>query len=346
MGRALRSWPWLWPCLTALACTPENQRASGSFSAGDGGTGAQTGTDTGGAAVTDGSAGAEWGPADSGSETAAPALCGDGEVQPPEACDGDLGCTDDCQWTELVEAFRVSSIDVLDPPLHSPGSCTNITNLANAALNTALNSDATTDPAAPGFGFLDLAPLMLFYPVRTAHETGHFGVATGRCTAEPIECTLEPDSAASNAVYANLGSGTCLESDPTELAEGAVVPPATAPCMVAPSTSITLDFRPFPLQLQALGIAGQFEGSPPERIVRGLLRGFVLETAACDMENQIAEGYPVVGGATIGQLLAGGPADCGGCTDLDHTDEGPNGERGWWFYAAFEAERVPFDDGM
>ena len=291
-----------------------------------GDTGSSTSDDTASADADDADDDAS-GDQDAGSD-GADAQCGDEQVQADEDCDGDMGCSDTCEWSEATEAFRVTKLDVLDPPLRTPGECGVITNLANLALNTALNNDDTTDPEAPGYGALDLSPVLLFYPVRTEHATGHFGIATGRCTVEPTTCTLEPDSPASNSTYANLVSGTCLQADPTELAEGAIVPESTAPCMVAPSTSITLDFRPFPLQLQALGISGRFDGTPPDRIVNGLLRGFVLESTACDPANEIAPSYPVVGGATIGEMLAGGPIECGGCQELDDSDEGPQRRAG------------------
>lgn len=269
-------------------------------------------------------------------------VCGDEIVDPNEECDGELGCDEGCRFTTEVDAFRVTEIEVFDPPLHTPGACTGITTAANNLINMALNGDMTTNPEAIGFGLLDLSPVLVFYPARVTHPGGHFGVTAGRCTADDITCSPGA-SGITSAQYANLTSGTCFAAAAEELAPGSNVPSVVAPCMVAQSTSANLDFNPFPLQLQSLSVSGQFAGNPPDQIVNGVLRGFLLESSACDPANTIASDYPVVGDRTIGELLAGGTLDCGGCTDRDDRDTGPNGESGWWFYAGFTATRVPFE---
>lgn len=268
--------------------------------------------------------------------------CGDEVIDPVEECDGEVACGEDCRVTTEIDAFRVTEIEVFDPPLHTPGACTGITTAANNLINMALNGDMTTDPRAPGFGLLDLSPVLVFYPLRATHPGGHFGVTAGRCTAAETVCSPGA-SGVTAAQYANLTSGTCFAAAAEELAPGSVVPSVQSPCMVAQSTSANLDFSPFPLQLQSLSVSGQFSGDPTDQIINGVLRGFLLESSACDPANTIAPDYPVVGDRTIGELLAAGTLDCGGCGDRDDRDSGPNGESGWWFYAGFTATRVPFE---
>jgi len=64
------------------------------------------------------------------------------------------------------------------------------------------------------------------------------------------------------------------------------------------------------------------------------LRGFVREIDADQI--LIPPDVPLIGGQPLSALLPGGAGNCAAGDDRDML----NGEPGWWFYFAIEAERV------
>jgi hypothetical protein len=138
----------------------------------------------------------------------------------------------------------------------------------------------------------------------------------------------------------NQATGTCLGPEPgTVRPYNPGVTSATGPCYASAPETLHLDIEGIQLTLTNAQIGGTYVGNPAERMVNGLIRGFISEAEA----NMITlpANLPVVGGAALSSILRGGRGNCASGSDKDM---GPGGVPGWWLYFNFTASAVPWSE--
>jgi hypothetical protein len=105
---------------------------------------------------------------------------------------------------------------------------------------------------------------------------------------------------------------------------------------------VLVDLGNFSVLLRQTRIAGRWRDDSATGIVEGLMTGFVTDAVARRVRILPAE----LGGPLIIDLLSG--SDTHRCDDPNFTandrDVGPDGAGGWWFYWAFDAERVDWSE--
>lgn len=277
------------------------------------------------------------------------------------------------------QAFRVVRLEVIDPHFYfdpfGTGVCHDITNppgLLGSSLN-GLTQQSLEQCDPVGGGSVprcthDFNLLAIFDPLN--RTTGQGG-ALADCTygGDPCEATVGFDDEctrcaggvncsgvltdAAATTYGVAGAGhICLNAYAGTTGPnngGSYTPaivPTDGPCAVSGAVALPLPLGTnfVTLPLQHLQLAGQFVGDPATGLTKGLMRGFVSETAAdATMVN-----FEVLASVPLSALLAGGQNSCapsGGTNnnqdDRDtHPPDNLGGELGWWFYIAFEAEAV------
>jgi hypothetical protein len=243
-----------------------------------------------------------------------------------------------------VDAFRFTSLNVRDPhffvdaPLVGCIDATDSVPLGdsvNEQFNAAIAAD---DPAMPD-GALDLSLMLLFRPLdQTDGAAGDMDFANGTCLvpAEATVCDLREGTEFNPTGFSSAAAGTCLEPDAAHLSSENYNPqPGTTsgPCFHAGPGNVTIQTS-FALELQDAEIAGQYVGDPADEFVQGTLRGF-MPIAVAEATMLPPDLVESTGATTIAQLLPGGTGNCADHSDLDGD--------GWWFYADFTAQRVPWN---
>ncbi len=234
-----------------------------------------------------------------------------------------------------LEAFepavmRVSRLELLDPHVFAEVIiCADVTSTFNDNIDASINTDGNGD------GFLDSSPLLLMQPFAPP-ESGRLAAGEGVCSA-PIsstECGIV--TADRPAPFEARDAATCRGSlTGTTSGYTPPVPTIDGPCFTDRSGDRLQVLGGIALTLLDAVVAGSYTPASPDRIDSGLLRGFVRELDA--EATLIPAGTPVIGGLPLAALLPGGAGNCAAGDDRDTLD----GEPGWWFYLAFEAERAP-----
>lgn len=245
-------------------------------------------------------------------------------------------------------AFRVSDIDLRDPHVfYNFGvGCVDFTDtgILGFSFNGSLQTSVQTD--GNGDGFLDSSTVVEFFPLDTSQSTNLLHGGKARCTAPmaTTTCTavLVPDLAGNGPIQT---SGQCLA--PVAGTTRPYNPAITAPgptCFASVVDDVTLEFGGIPITLRDAQVAATFSGAPIDRLVNGLLRGFLTEADANN--TLIPATYPVIGGQPLSRLLPGGTGNCALHSDKDTHAGAP----GWWFYFNFVADDVqivdPFASGF
>jgi len=239
-----------------------------------------------------------------------------------------------------LEAFepavmRISRLQLLDPHVFAEVVvCVDVTTTFNDNIDASINTDGDGD------GFLDASPLLLMEPFAPP-ESGRLAQGEGVCTV-PIsssECAIaiagapSPFEARDSGVCRGPLAGTTSGYTPP-------VPTIGGPCFTDPIADRNQMLSGVTLSLLDAVSAGTYAPASPDRIDAGLLRGFVREV---DAENTLIPAeIPVLGGQPLASLLPGGAGNCAAGDDRDTLE----GEPGWWFYLAFDAERVPEPGGQ
>jgi hypothetical protein len=238
-----------------------------------------------------------------------------------------------------LTAFRITSLELRDPHLFVRFLlvlCEDATAGFNDEIETRITSDEDQD------GHADLNLLFAFRPLDSESACGAVAAGEARCTMplDTTSCSREPAQGLDLLVFENDSTATCLASLPgtTDHPYDPPVGPTPAPCFV----TVTFDLRwapfPVPIIMEDAQIAATYSGSPPTRLINGLVRGFVSEMQAD--AAILPESFPVIGGQPLSVALPGGRGNCAG---HDDRDLGPDGvTRGWWLYLNFTAEPVPF----
>ncbi len=243
-------------------------------------------------------------------------------------------------------AFRMTDLDLRDPHLYTDiiiFGCIDITdsvpfgNSLNEILEENMNEDGDDD------GYLDLSPLILFDDLDQAGSGGNLQLHFGNCIppAATTMCERDPDQQLQTAVYVNSATGTCAGAfDGTTLPYSPPVTPSTAPCFVTEPQTVTFDILGLHLDLEAAQIAGTYSGEPADRLLNGLILGFMSEAVA--EATIMPDSLPIIGGQPLAQSL---PGHATACAPHDDRDLGADGQTlGWWFYMNFVASEVPYTD--
>lgn len=227
------------------------------------------------------------------------------------------------------ELMRISRLELLDPHVFAGVIiCTDVTSAFNDNIDAGINSDGDGD------GFLDSSPLLLMEPF-SPPQAGRLAAGEGVCSAPVSSTGCSVVTADSPVPFEARDVAVCR--GPLAGTTGGYAPPVPTidgPCFTDRSGDRLQMLGGIALTLLDQVVAGSYTPASPERIDSGLLRGFVREA---DAETAVIPGdVPLIGGLPLAALLPGGAGNCAAGDDRDTF----NGESGWWFYLAFEAERV------
>lgn len=306
-----------------------------------------------------------------------------------------------------ARSYRITKLALRDPqvivdPFQSGTACINLTNtpfLGISVNNLIQDYISECEPVTSGQAEPCIYGFNLIATLDPAIQTPGAGGALAQCMSGGAPCEAEikvlPDCLKSGTsvtcsgaadvdvqtTYSNAGTGqTCLSPHPgtsginnTTPYNPPVVNP-TGPCLLSGAVDFTFEFGSdvvIPIPLKGLQVAATYQGDPATKLVNGLVRGFLPESAAD--QTVISISTPALD-IRLSSALAGGADKCYGgdkdgmpCTmvgeaqcpggtcvlscapsvsnhDQDDRDRNPpdnvNGERGWWFYLEFEAEPV------
>jgi len=227
------------------------------------------------------------------------------------------------------DTLRLNRLELRDPHLFTQLIiCADVTAAFNEQIDANINSDADGD------GFLDASPLLLMEPFAPPRE-GRMVQVGGVCTAPAATAVCMPTGTAPARPFEPRETALCRAALPGTVSGYAPpVPSIVGPCFTDAPQSAQQSLNGLVLQLQQATIAGSYTPAAPDRIELGLLRGFVREIDADQI--LIPPDVPLIGGQPLSALLPGGAGNCAAGDDRDML----NGEPGWWFYFAIEAERV------
>lgn len=298
--------------------------------------------------------------------------CGDGfrdtGTTPPEECDdgnttSDDGCSSTCLFDGVrPPAFRMTNLDLISPRIVIDAfGCDDVTQVPLFGFSVNGQIDEAIRPVSMG-GSYSLHIVNLFRPLDpamavTATEL-HMNAACMEAPT-PDSCVPNPmpDLTTSNAN--NRSAGTCFMADPAQVNTRAGTPAAYAPavntvgapCFVTDEQTLTITLTGIRIPLRRARVAATYSGVPPNRLVTGVVSGFLDEVTAADIVLPLS--LPLVGGDALYEHLQAGdrsvtnsmgvsiPDACnvGGGTHEDDADM--NGTvRGFWFFLNFEAELI------
>lgn len=318
-----------------------------------------------------------------GSAMCVASICGDGftdaGLTPPEQCDdgnatsGD-GCSSTCQTETAMPptGFRVTSLRLISPRVVAQiplGGCQDITdNCATVfggcvadGVNTQLRN--AINPMSTSGGTYSLHLVNLFRPLNPASATTpaelHLNAA---CMEAPTPDSCAPDATMPDVVSSianNQSAGTCFMPVAADVNTRAGSPAmytptantVSAPCFVSDETMLVVTLSGISIPLERARIAATYSGSPANRLISGIVTGFLSDRAAADV--LLPASLPVVGGDPLYEHLQAGNrsttnamgmtvadgCNVGGGTSEDDGDM--NGTtRGFWFFLNFTADLV------
>jgi cysteine-rich repeat protein len=273
-------------------------------------------------------------------------VCGNTVVEPGEQCDdGNANnkdaCANNCRANPSATAFRFADLDLRDPHVFTAASgCKDVTD--NKQLGFSLNDvvEAAIKLDGNGDGRLDLSPTLVFRQFSQTTPTTPVELQLATCSAPTGSSSCMASGSAVMATTAtNLFAGQCLTSLPGTVHPYA--PSITSPsasCFVTSPAAMTLDLRGIAIPLQDAQVAAHYVGFPADTLANGLIRGFLSEADAAATIVPIS--FPVVGGRSLGALLAGGAGACPSFSDRDTH----NGAAGWWVYLNFSGNRISWTE--
>jgi cysteine-rich repeat protein len=303
--------------------------------------------------------------------------CGDSFIDMgamlPEQCDdgntmnGD-GCSSTCQTEAMVmpTGFRVTSLRLISPRITAQiplGGCQDITDncpmvfgsCASDSVNTLLAT--ALRPMSVMMGDYSLHIVNLFRPLNPAAATTpgelHLNAACMEAPT-PDSCGPDPMPDTIMASLNNQSSGTCFMPVAADVNTRAGTPATymptantvSAPCFVSDPVSLTVSIGGIMIPLEDARVAATYTGTPPNRLVSGIVVGFLSEAAA--VATTLPTSLPVVGGDPLYEHLQAGNRTVMGTADgcnvsggAHEDDADMNGSvSGFWFFLNFEAERI------
>jgi cysteine-rich repeat protein len=308
--------------------------------------------------------------------------CGDGftdtGASPAEQCDdgntmnGD-GCSSTCQTEAAVmpTGFRVTSLRLISPRIVASipfGGCQDITDncpsVAGICASDSLNTELLNALRPMSMsGSYSLHIVNLFRPLSPAAATTPAELHLNPVCDEaptPDSCGPDPTPDVIMTTTNNQTAGTCYTPVAADVNTRAGTPAAysptantvSAPCSISDPVTLTVTVSGISIPLANARVGATYTGSPPNRLVSGIVTGFLSETAAADIT--LPADLPVVGGDSLYEHLQAGNRTAtnsagmsvadgcnrGGGASEDDADTGPGGVRGFWFFLNFEAERI------
>ncbi len=278
-------------------------------------------------------------------------VCGNGVVESGEECDDGNnrpadGCDPGCHLeTPDYTAFRVDWMVLRDPHMFVRVlfSCYDVTDDApfgSDSVNEQLNASIQGDD--DGDGNLDLNLVLVMRPLDQANTySGPADFYSAICTApmDGTQCHEDPANPGQSTAYSNQGTGTCLETySGTTSGYSPAVAATTAPptCFDTGRLEITLVLSGTRVTLHDSEIAARYDGDPATGLVSGLVRGFISEAEAQNIQVDLGS----LGVQPLSDLLQ--PDACGSGDDRDVGLDGST--VGWWFYLNFTGTVVQWVD--
>jgi len=320
-------------CCLVIGCgssshSPDDQGPPSTSSRG--GTGADPSkipdaTSTGGQAGSSGAAG-------SGSDPAKPPDR-DYTTDPREMMP-DAGTTDSVEPAGDPAYFRITELLLREPRFILTGTdITDMPLLGTSVNGTLIPGGLTMDYDADTF--LDVSIVVGFEALDPSAATGSVQLMDAHCLlSDPTRCAPHP-SPGLDATWTteNQTDGTCLEpiEGTTSVFDFAGTLPK-APCFTSTEEhDVVMNVSGIRLELSAAQVAASYDGAGPDRLVHGMIRGFLTVESAT---SALLPSYLLLfAGSPLSDYLADAERDMA---------QSPNGKDGWWVYLGFTAEPVDY----
>ncbi len=221
------------------------------------------------------------------------------------------GCSSRCN---VETVYRIVTAQLADPRVTY---FIDVTGMVNTLIQDEID--------AYGLNFLLALDPQVTSPAMPA---GILNFASGDCTA--AGCTggisvVSPqyDTAGGTTVCLQPLTGTTNAS----IAENRPTASAMGNCYSTRSVTLTIRLAGIPITLQNAQVGAEFRAGSPQRLIDGLLMGFLPESVA--NATYLPSSVMIVGGRSLGSLLNPSDRDMLGAV------------RGWWLYLNFTATAVP-----
>lgn len=246
----------------------------------------------------------------------------------------DAGPSADAQQAQspaTATPFRIAELYLRDPRfILGSNDITDEPFLGQSVNGTLIPDGLSTD--YDGDGFADVSIAVVLSPADPDAGSAQLQLVEALCAADNLaSCTMHPDPELdANWPIETRAEGTCLEpveGTAGDSAEASAELP-TGPCFVTTAErDMTLEVSGIRLALSSAQVAASYDGAAPDRLVHGLIRGFMtLE----DADSALLPDYLL--------LLAGSPLSSYLRAEERDDEQSPTGEQGWWVYLNFVAE--------
>lgn len=239
------------------------------------------------------------------------------------------------------KAFRITELQLRDPHIFAgTQDLTEQEVLGQSVNRTLIPAKLTKD--ADGDGALDVSVIVLmrpFAPDAAADRTPELSLVDASCpvnssSSAPCKPLNGSTGLQASWLVEQRQSGSCLAPEPgtTSNYQPAVTIPS-APCFQsADGKDLTMDVGGIKIKVTAAQVSATYQADPPA-LVKGLLAGYVTETAA--MEAKLpSDAGPTVAGDSLSTYIRQ--------RDYDR-DSSPTGEDGFWMYMNFVAKPIDYE---
>lgn len=230
--------------------------------------------------------------------------------------------------------FRLTELMLREPRFILTGSDITDTPLLGTSVNgTLIPGGLTMDYDADTF--LDVSIVVGFEALDPSAATGSVELMDAHCLlSDATSCAPHPSPGLQASwTTENRADGACLEpiEGTTSVFDFADTLPE-GPCFTTTEErDVVMNVSGIRLELTATQVAASYDGAGPDRLVHGMIRGFLSVDSAT---SALLPAYLL--------LFAGSPlSDYLDAAERDMA-ESPNGEDGWWVYLGFTAEPVEY----
>lgn len=307
-------------------------------------------------------------------------VCGDGFVDagaaPVEQCDdgnttnGD-GCSSTCQAEVATPptGFRITDLDLVSPRvvLVPILGCNDVTQTPVAGISVNGLIDDALAPTTTMDGTYSLHLVNVFRPLSPASATSPLDVHLNpECMQGPTPDACQPDATLPDLVSTianNMSAGTCFAPVAADVNTRAGTPAAymptvntvSGPCFVTDEEPLTVELSGIRIPLERARVSATYSGTPANRLVTGVVTGFLSEIAAADI--LLPASLTLIGGDPLYSHLQAGnravmnsagtsvPDGCNVGGGAHEDDADMNGTtRGFWFFLNFTAELITWSE--
>ncbi|MCP4602232.1 MAG: hypothetical protein GY847_17230 [Proteobacteria bacterium] len=224
----------------------------------------------------------------------------------------------DSSLDDFTVTFRIDSLELLMPKMYTPVMYyPEITTNVNTSLKNSLKQDRE-----PKDGYYDLNLLARFDSIDPDKSGGKAVLLSGLCPIDGSPCIPHPDAKPEQGNYVNHIDGTCMQGR------------VSAPCVENEPIDTSLYFAAMgTVVLKSTQVAGTYKSDPVSGIEDGIMRGFVNEQQANNIDIDMSSWIPDLNVSTkLSQMLR--PED-----RIEFDDE-----LGWWFEYKFGSSEVEFEN--